>query len=114
MGVLAELLETPYIVQGVCIALLAVFVSSFWDDLADEIPYGRVPLVGKNWWDLSNKKAKSRFTRSARELIAEGFAKVEPSSWARQESMLTSPGNECLPGHGRHQAADRLAPQVCG
>lgn len=80
MAVLAELLETPFVVQGICFALLAVFVSSFWDDLADEIPYGRVPLVGKNWWDFSNKKAKSRFTQSARELIKEGFAMVAAPS----------------------------------
>lgn len=81
MAVLVELLATPYVVQGICIALLAFFVSSFWNDLADEIPYGRVPLVGKNWWDFSNKKAKLRFTQAARELIAEGFAKVgAPSS----------------------------------
>lgn len=79
MAVLVELLESPYLVQGVCVALLAVFVSSFWDDLSDEIPYGRVPLVGKSWWDISNKKAKVRFTESARALIAEGFAKVNHS-----------------------------------
>lgn len=79
MAVLVELLESPYLVQGVCVALLAVFVSSFWDDLSDEIPYGRVPLVGKSWWDVSNKKAKVGFTESARALIAEGFAKVNHS-----------------------------------
>lgn len=76
MAILAELIQSPYLVQGVCVALLAFFISSFWDDLADEIPYGRVPLVGRNWWDFSNKKAKSRFTKSARALITEGFAKV--------------------------------------
>lgn len=76
MAVLTELLDTPYLVQGVCVALALVFVSSFWKDVSDEIPYGRVPLVGKSWWDLSNQKAKSRFTSSARALIAEGFAKV--------------------------------------
>ena len=80
MAVLTDLLDTPYLVQGMCIALLAIFISSFWEDLSDEIPHGRVPLVGKNWWDLSNKKAKSRFTQSARALINTGFAKVDTVS----------------------------------
>ncbi|KAJ5286667.1 hypothetical protein N7478_002353 [Penicillium angulare] len=75
MAVLVELINSPYLVQGICVALVAIFISTFWGDLADEIPYFRVPLVGKEWWNLSNKKAKSRFTQSARELIAEGFAK---------------------------------------
>lgn len=79
MALLAELLATPYLVQALCGAILVLFVSSFWQDLADEIPYSRVPLVGKKWWDLSNKKAKARFAEAARALIAEGFAKVIPS-----------------------------------
>jgi hypothetical protein len=76
MAVFIELLDTSYLAQGFCIALVLVFISSFWGDLSNEIPYGRVPLVGRSWWDLSNQKAKSRFTSSARALIAEGFAKV--------------------------------------
>ncbi|KAJ5949197.1 hypothetical protein N7454_000781 [Penicillium verhagenii] len=75
MALLTELLSTPYFVEGVCVALLFVFASSIWDDISDEIPYSRFPLVGKSWWDVSNKKAKSRFRQSARSLIAEGFAK---------------------------------------
>ena len=76
MALLAELLATPYLVQGMCVAVLVLLVSSVWKDLADEIPYRQVPLVGKKWWDLSNKKAKARFSEAARALIAEGFAKV--------------------------------------
>jgi hypothetical protein len=76
MGVLNELLNSPYVVQGVCVALVVVFITSVWDDLADEIPFRRVPLVGKSWWEITNKNARSRFTQSARALIAEGFAKV--------------------------------------
>ncbi|KAJ6041518.1 hypothetical protein N7460_006908 [Penicillium canescens] len=75
MGVLNELLNSPYVVQGVCIALVVVFITSVWGDLADEIPFRRVPLVGKNRWEITNKEARSRFTQSARALIAEGFAK---------------------------------------
>ncbi|OKP11796.1 Fumitremorgin C monooxygenase [Penicillium subrubescens] len=75
MALLAELLATPYLAQALCVAVLVLFVSSFWQDLTDEIPYSRIPLVGKRWWDLSNKKAKARFTEAARALIAEGFAK---------------------------------------
>ncbi|KAJ5564247.1 hypothetical protein N7513_000489 [Penicillium frequentans] len=75
MALVTELLSTPHIVQGICVALLVVFISSVWNDISDEIPYARFPLVGKSWWDLSNKKAKSRFSQSARALIAEGFTK---------------------------------------
>jgi hypothetical protein len=79
MAVLAQVLDSPYLIQGVVVALLAVLVSSFWDDLSDEIPYRRVPLVGKNWWsDLTNKKAKARFSQGARALIAGGFSRVSP------------------------------------
>ncbi|KAJ5884561.1 hypothetical protein N7504_012133 [Penicillium tannophilum] len=75
MALVTELLSTSYIVQSICIALLVVFISSVWEDVSDEIPYARFPLVGKSWWDLSNKEAKSRFSQSARALIAEGFTK---------------------------------------
>jgi hypothetical protein len=76
MGVLNELLNSPYVVQGVCVALVVVFITSVWGDLADEIPFRHVPLVGKSRWEFTNNKARSRFTQSARALIAEGFAKV--------------------------------------
>jgi hypothetical protein len=76
MAVISELLNSPYVVQSVCIALVAVFITSAWPDIANEIPYRRIPLVGKTWWELTNKKARQRFTQSCRELIAEGFAKV--------------------------------------
>jgi hypothetical protein len=76
MAVLTDLLNSPYVVQGVCVALLAVFITSIWGDIVDEIPHRRIPLVGKTWWEFTNRKAKSRFTKSCRDLIAEGFAKV--------------------------------------
>ncbi|CRL28396.1 Cytochrome P450 [Penicillium camemberti] len=75
MAVITELLNTPYVVQSVCIALVAVFITSVWPDIANGIPYRHIPLVGKTWWELTNKKARQRFTRSCRQLIAEGFAK---------------------------------------
>ena len=76
MAVLAELLNSPYVVQGACVALLVVFITFIWDDIVDEIPHRRVPLVGRTWWEITNKKARARFVQSGRELIAEGFAKV--------------------------------------
>ncbi|KAJ5703643.1 hypothetical protein N7493_011568 [Penicillium malachiteum] len=75
MALLVKLLDSPYLTEGLCVALLLILISSFWEDLAEEIPYFRIPLIGKSWWDLSNKKAKSRFNKSARSLIAEGFEK---------------------------------------
>jgi hypothetical protein len=88
MTVLTAVLDTPYLVQGVCIALVVIFVSSFWEDISDEIPYGRLPLVGKSWWDLSNQKAKSRFASSARALIAEGFAKVQRMIRSEEQMLI--------------------------
>ncbi|KAJ5908862.1 hypothetical protein N7495_001544 [Penicillium taxi] len=76
MAILDKLFQVPYLVQGVCIGFVVLFIASFWDDISDEIPFTQVPLVGKSWWDFSNKKAKLRFTRAARGLIAEGFAKA--------------------------------------
>ena len=89
MALLANIFESPYLIRGACVVLLAVFVLSFWDDLADEIPYGRIPLVGKRWWDISNRKAKARFTKAGRALIAEGFSKVG-SQWPAKEPVLIS------------------------
>lgn len=76
MAVITELLNSPYVVQSVCIALVAVFITSVWADIANEIPHRDIPLVGKTWGDFTNKKARQRFTRSCRGLIAEGFTKV--------------------------------------
>ena len=76
MAVITELLNTPYVVQSVCIALMAVFITSVWADIANGVPHRHIPLVGKTWWELTNKKARQRFTRSCRQLITEGFAKV--------------------------------------
>lgn len=92
MAVLTELLDTPYLVQGICITLVLIFASSFWKDLSDEIPYGRLPLVGKTGWDLSNQKARSRFTSSARALIAEGFAKVQKMLRSEEHMLMTIHG----------------------
>jgi hypothetical protein len=76
MALLTEMLNSPYVVQGACVALLVVFITSIWGDIVDEIPHRHIPLVGRTWWEFTNKKAKSRFTQSCRDLIAEGFAKV--------------------------------------
>ncbi|CAI7650500.1 unnamed protein product [Penicillium pancosmium] len=75
MAVFAELIQSPYAVQGLVVSLVAVLLSIFWQDLADEIPHRRIPLIGKDGWDLLNKKTRQRFKSSARELIMEGFSK---------------------------------------
>lgn len=76
MAVFAELIQSPYAVQAMGISLLVVLLSIFWQDLADEIPHRRIPLIGKDGWDPLNKKTRQRFKSSAREMILEGFAKV--------------------------------------
>lgn len=78
MAILTELYNSPYMVQGVCVALVAVFITLIWDDLMVEIPHRGIPLVGRTWWELTNKKARARFTQSCRDLIAEGFTQVGP------------------------------------
>lgn len=98
MAILAELTQSPYFVQSLGIALVAILITIFWQDFADEIPYRRIPLVGKDGWDIFNKKARQRFKSSARTLIRDGFAKVgQRSKWRYhsltqpRESLLTPP-----------------------
>ncbi|GES63543.1 cytochrome P450 [Aspergillus terreus] len=74
MAVILDVLDTHHLVQGIAVALLLVFVSSFYRDLADGIPYRNIPLVGRSRWEFSNKKAKQRFVSSAKELMAQGFS----------------------------------------
>ncbi|CAG8395244.1 unnamed protein product [Penicillium salamii] len=74
MAVLTEFLDSPYGVQGICATLLVVFIASVWGDILDEIPHYQIPLVGRTWWEITNKKARLRFTQSCRDLIVEGFA----------------------------------------
>lgn len=87
MAVILDVLDTHHLVQGIAVALLLVFVSSFYGDLADGIPYRNIPLVGRSRWEISNKKAKQRFVSSAKELMAQGFSQVEAS--------ILSTGNSC-------------------
>ncbi|KAJ5987871.1 hypothetical protein N7481_003081 [Penicillium waksmanii] len=75
MAVFTELIQSPYAVQGLAVSLVAVLLSMFWQDLADEIPHRRIPLIGKDGWDPLNKKTRQRFKSSARKLILEGFSK---------------------------------------
>ncbi|CAI7637535.1 unnamed protein product [Penicillium glandicola] len=75
MAVTTELLNSYYVVQGGCIALLAVFITAIWANIASELSHRHIPLVGRTWWELTNKRARLRFTHSCRQLIAEGFAK---------------------------------------
>lgn len=90
MAVITEFLNSPYIVQSMCIALVVVLITSVWADIANGIPHRHIPLVGKTWWELTNKKARQRFTRSCRQLIAEGFAKVSLNVDRSQNSLLSN------------------------
>lgn len=78
MAVILDVLEAPkLLLQGAAAALLVIFLSHFFRELADGFPYRDIPLVGKSRWELSNKKAKERFVSSARELIQQGFSQVK-------------------------------------
>ena len=76
MAVIAELLENTYLLRGVAVALVAVFLSHFLRELADGLPYKNIPVVKKSGWGLSNLKDKQRYVSSAKGLIHQGFSQV--------------------------------------
>lgn len=77
MGLVNQLMENPYLLQGLVVAAALVVVSTLYNDLTHGIPYKNVPIVGRGLWELSNKKAKNRFMSSARQLFAQGFEQVQ-------------------------------------
>lgn len=81
MALITELVESPYLMQGVLVAIVLLFLSGFSRDLAHGLPYKNIPIVGRSRWELSNKKAKNHFMTSARELIAQGFEQVRAMAW---------------------------------
>ncbi|KAJ5160792.1 uncharacterized protein N7482_007796 [Penicillium canariense] len=74
IALLVRLLQSPYLVLGLCVGLIVLLVSSLWEDPSDEILYGRWPLVGTKRLDLFNRKAKARFSEAACALLGDGFA----------------------------------------
>lgn len=109
---LAEFLDSPYVVQGVCATLLMVVIASVWGDILDGIPHRRIPLVGRTWWEITNKKARLRFTQSCRDLIIEGFAKVCTQAIGVFLQALIEPGKPCIPNHWSYTTDDCAAPEV--
>lgn len=80
MALVTELFDNPYLLQGVLVAIVLVFLSGFSRDLAHGLPYKNIPVVGRGRWEISNKKAKNRFVKSARQMISQGFEQVEDCS----------------------------------
>ena len=76
MPVLANFLESHYLFQGIAVALTLIFVSNFYRELADGLPYREIPLVGRSRWEISNTKAKKLFVTSAKDLMVQGFSQV--------------------------------------
>lgn len=76
MALVTELFDNPYLVPGVLIAISLVFLSGFSRDLAHGLPYKNIPVVGRGRWEISNKEAKNRFMKSARQMISQGFEQV--------------------------------------
>ncbi|RAQ67749.1 cytochrome P450 monooxygenase [Aspergillus flavus] len=74
MPVLATFLESHYFFQGIAVALALIFVSNFYRELADGLPYRKIPLVGRSRWEISNTKAKKLFVTSAKDLMVQGFS----------------------------------------
>lgn len=76
MAILFDVLESHHLLQGVAVALLLIFTSTFYHELVDSFPYKNIPLIGKSKWEITNTKAKQRFVTSAKDLFAEGFSQV--------------------------------------
>lgn len=76
MGLTTELVGSSYFTHWVCVLFVFVFIAAIWEEILIEIPYSGVPLVGRNRWDILNRKAKARFAKSARSVLAEGFREV--------------------------------------
>ncbi|KAE8392134.1 cytochrome P450 [Aspergillus alliaceus] len=76
MPVFADVLESHYLFQGIAVALAFAFVFHFYRELADGLPYSKIPLVGRSRWEISNSKAKKRFVTSAKDLFAQGFSQL--------------------------------------
>ena len=76
MAVIAGLLENTYLLQGVAVAVVAVFLSHYFKELADGLPYKNIPVVKKTGWGPSNLKDKQRYVSSAKQLIHQGFSQV--------------------------------------
>ncbi|KAE8373091.1 cytochrome P450 [Aspergillus bertholletiae] len=74
MSILTDFLESHYIFQGVAVALTLIFASNFYRELTDDLPYRKIPLVGRSRWEVSNAKAKKLFVTSAKDLITQGFS----------------------------------------
>ncbi|KAF7594216.1 hypothetical protein BBP40_009920 [Aspergillus hancockii] len=74
MPVLLIFLDNHYLLQGIAVVLTLVFVSNFYRELADGLPYRKIHLIGRSRWEITNAKAKKRFVASAKELIAQGFS----------------------------------------
>ncbi|OOF99129.1 hypothetical protein ASPCADRAFT_513213 [Aspergillus carbonarius ITEM 5010] len=74
MAILFDVLESHHLLQGVAVALLLIFTSTFYHELVDSFPYKNIPLIGKSKWEITNTKAKQRFVTSAKDLFAEGFS----------------------------------------
>jgi hypothetical protein len=76
MGLVAELLASPHLFEGLAIAVAFVFLSGYYGDFTEGFAYKGFPRIGWDNWQLTNHKAKVRFISSARELITEGFKQV--------------------------------------
>ncbi|KAL1982503.1 hypothetical protein VTN96DRAFT_1228 [Rasamsonia emersonii] len=74
IALLTDFSTSPYLLPCVLATLAIVLVATLYNDISDELPYRRFPLVGKGRWEITNRKAKNRFLTSARELISQGFS----------------------------------------
>lgn len=91
MVLLAELLTTPYMVQGMRVAVLVLLASSVWNDFGRRDPISPSATTGQEMVGSVQQKAKARFSKAARGLIAEGFAMVrillDSQRWARDPAF---------------------------
>lgn len=76
IALLTDFSTSPYLLPCILATLAIVLVATLYNDISDELPYRRFPMVGKGRWEITNRKAKNRFLTSARELISQGFSQV--------------------------------------
>jgi hypothetical protein len=76
MALTTELLDNQFGVREWSLIVMLVLVYGISSIFFDEIPHKNVALVGKTGWEVSNSKAKMRYMMSARQIIGQGFEKV--------------------------------------
>ncbi|OJJ34579.1 hypothetical protein ASPWEDRAFT_42561 [Aspergillus wentii DTO 134E9] len=75
MGLLVDLTDNTYFVQGAAVTLALLLITAFYHDILDEFSYRQFPLAGKEPWEFTNTKARTRWATKAEDIIVAGLEK---------------------------------------